>query len=296
MDIDIEQSKKCSKCLEIKEFSEFYLKYCAKVKKNYPIGECKICLCNKFKEKRAKANPPVILVPTRDKICSKCNESKDVMFFHHRKSSPDGYRGACKSCIKLPKINKYPDLGKKKCAVCKEILPLEMYHKNKECVEKNWGLGRPSRCKICSSASSRKYRINNPEKVKESYKKSDLKKKSQLKYRIVSNLRANLRNKMVLCLKGSKKSGSSIGDLGCTVSELILYLESLFTEGMSWDNYGREGWHIDHIEPFCSFDVTKRGDLLKVCHYTNLRPLWAKDNLKKAAEDSKKSLRRSRGI
>lgn len=69
--------------------------------------------------------------------------------------------------------------------------------------------------------------------------------------------------------------------MGCTVEELKKYLESKWQEGMSWDNYGFHGWHIDHIKPLASFNLTDRDELLKACHYTNLQPLWCKDNMKK---------------
>ena len=51
---------------------------------------------------------------------------------------------------------------------------------------------------------------------------------------------------------------------------------------MTWDNYGYYGWHIDHITPLASFDLTNRQQLLEACHYTNLQPMWAKDNMTKS--------------
>jgi len=59
------------------------------------------------------------------------------------------------------------------------------------------------------------------------------------------------------------------------------YLTLKFTDGMSWENHGK--WHIDHIKPCCSFDLTKPEEQQKCFHYTNLQPLWAKDNLRKGA-------------
>jgi hypothetical protein len=88
-----------------------------------------------------------------------------------------------------------------------------------------------------------------------------------------------LRNRLRSALKTGQKVGSAVRDLGCSTPELKLYLESKFQPGMTWDNYGQ--WHIDHIKPLAKFDLTDRKQLLQACHYTNLQPLWAGDNLRK---------------
>lgn len=72
--------------------------------------------------------------------------------------------------------------------------------------------------------------------------------------------------------------------LGCSVDDLIHHLESLWQPGMSWENYGREGWHIDHIVPCAAFDLTRPEEQAKCFHYTNLQPLWAQENLAKGAK------------
>jgi hypothetical protein len=70
--------------------------------------------------------------------------------------------------------------------------------------------------------------------------------------------------------------------LGCTPDELMNYLEDRFVGGMTWENYGLKGWHIDHIRPCSSFDLTKEDQQRECFHFTNLQPLWAKDNLRKS--------------
>jgi len=103
---------------------------------------------------------------------------------------------------------------------------------------------------------------------------------NDVKFRLARLLRDRLRKS----LKGNQKAGSAVRDLGCTVYELKQHLESKFQEGMTWENHGLYGWHIDHIMPLASFDLTDREQFLKACHYTNLQPLWAKDNLQKSGK------------
>ena len=85
-------------------------------------------------------------------------------------------------------------------------------------------------------------------------------------------------------LEQRNKTGSFTKTLGCTIGELKEYLQSKFQTGMTWDNYGKE-WQIDHIIAFCSVDLTKDDQLVKVSHYTNLQPIWNKDHYKKTISD-----------
>lgn len=94
-------------------------------------------------------------------------------------------------------------------------------------------------------------------------------------------LRTNLRARLLIAILNGQRGGSAIRDLGCSIPELRKHLESKFAEGMNWDNYGLSGWHIDHIKALSLFDLSKKSHIRKACHYTNLQPLWAKDNIKK---------------
>ena len=94
-------------------------------------------------------------------------------------------------------------------------------------------------------------------------------------------LKVVLRKRLWSAFKNNQKTGSAINDLGCSIDELKIHLENQFKEGMNWDNHGKFGWHIDHIKPLSSFDLTKREELLVACHYSNLQPLWWYENLQK---------------
>lgn len=98
-------------------------------------------------------------------------------------------------------------------------------------------------------------------------------------YRIACNLRARLGS--ALKAQGTRKKNTTLELLGCTKEKLREHLETQFKEGMSWDNYGRNGWHIDHVRPLCAFDLSNQNELRDACHFSNLQPLWAKENLAK---------------
>jgi hypothetical protein len=96
-------------------------------------------------------------------------------------------------------------------------------------------------------------------------------------------LRCRVRNSStrVLEFTGTKKDFKSMEIVGCSIDFLRLHIESQFKPGMTWENHGPFGWHIDHIRPLCSFDLTKPEELAAALHYTNLQPLWAQDNQRK---------------
>tara|TARA_R100000388_G_C7192536_1_gene134242 strand:+ start:42 stop:800 length:759 start_codon:yes stop_codon:yes gene_type:complete len=126
---------------------------------------------------------------------------------------------------------------------------------------------------------SRKWEKENPEKRRkrrrEWYPKTY---KNNIQFR----LGERLRHRLYQALKGNVKNGSAVRDLGCTLEKLKVYLENQFEEGMTWENWKHDGWHIDHVKPLNSFDLTDPEQLKEACHYTNLQPLWWYDNLSKS--------------
>jgi hypothetical protein len=103
-------------------------------------------------------------------------------------------------------------------------------------------------------------------------------------FKVLNRLRgrigAALRNR-------ADKSHTTRQLLGCPLPDLIKHLESQFTEGMTWKNYGE--WHVDHIKPCCGFNLTAPEQQRSCFHFTNLRPLWAIDNWRKIATDRRQS-------
>ena len=90
-----------------------------------------------------------------------------------------------------------------------------------------------------------------------------------------------LRNRITSAIKEHRKSGSAIDDLGCTIEEFKDHIENQFKEGMTWDNWAVDGWHIDHKKQLSKFDLTDRKQFKEAAHYSNLQPLWWWENLEK---------------
>ncbi len=96
---------------------------------------------------------------------------------------------------------------------------------------------------------------------------------------IIMNLRSRLLRVLNRGTQKLRKSGHTYKLLGADIGMIKKYLEKKFKKGMTWNNRGK--WHIDHIKPLSSFDLSKSEQQQRAFHYTNLQPLWAKDNLKK---------------
>jgi hypothetical protein len=146
--------------------------------------------------------------------------------------------------------------------------------KTKEYLEKNRELNKIK----CLN-----YRKNNLEKSRERYKKWRLsnKEKINLYNQIpIIRLKNSLRSRINEIMNKKYNTPRTLYLVGCNYEFLINYIEKKFTEGMSWDNYGYYGWHIDHIIPLSS--AKNEEEIIKLFHYTNLQPLWAEDNFKKS--------------
>ena len=239
------------------------------------------------------------------KICSKCKTEKKICEFYTDKTKIDGYYTSCKECkitysktrinenktyLKLWRTNnpdhnkqfreKNPDYVKNYYHENKEVLLLRVkkhYHENKE---KNSEKFRNL---------SKKYYHNNREKrleYRKEYNKNNRNKINEyIKCKKINNpiyrLSHNVRSRINTFLKNNNitKQNKTFDIVGCSPQFLKEYLKNQFKEGMTWDNYGKNGWHVDHIIPLSSANTEE--EIYNLSHYTNLQPLWAEENLSK---------------
>jgi len=177
------------------------------------------------------------------KVCKKCAIEKELSEFNKDKYSSDGYRYRCRECTS----NEYKTF----------------YYSNRE-VEINRQVN---------------YQKNNKDLVNKNRNIRHLENyKNDLTYR----LKYNLRNRVKLFLKSSNftlEKNKTFDITGCSPEQLKKHLESQFIDNMSWENYGHKGWHIDHKVPLAS--AKNNEEVYRLCHYTNLQPLWSEENYKK---------------
>lgn len=129
---------------------------------------------------------------------------------------------------------------------------------------------------VLKRRAERKARHNTPEAVA-TRRLKQIQQYRKPKVRLRGALRARLRK----VIKREHRSGKSVELVGCSPDALMHHLQSRFKKGMAWNNYGTE-WHIDHIVPCSKFNLIDPAEQKRCFHFSNLRPLWAKDNLKKS--------------
>lgn len=212
------------------------------------------------------------------KECSHCKKKfpRTTEYFYKNKSGKDGFDIYCKNCRKA-----YQQSDRCK-QYQKEYQQSEKYRDYQQ-TDNRKQYQKEYKKKYHQSEKYKKYYQTDKNKhYRKEYKQSDRCKQSSKEYRQTDKgkISSLLRSRLYKALKGNYKTGSAVRDLGCTIPELKIHLGNQFQEGMTWDLLGKE-IHIDHIKPLCKFDLTDREQFLQACHYTNLQPLWAHDNLTK---------------
>jgi hypothetical protein len=195
----------------------------------------------------------------KSKVCTKCKLEKSLSEFHRSVKLKDGFCCRCKLCIKKYQLNNRTHILAKRKEYRinnqhKIIKHREIYKTRARILNKRW------------------QKINR--------EKRNLRQKERLKTDINFKLARNLRGRVRSAIIGKIKFDDTLSLVGCSVEQLKIHLEKQFTRRMSWKNYGK--WHIDHIRPCSSFDLSDPQQQRTCFNYSNLQPLWAKDNLNKS--------------
>jgi len=214
------------------------------------------------------------------RICTKCKIEKEFSQFPRNENYKFGIGYTCKLCQNIY-AKKYRKLNKEKISQISK----KYYEKNKE-----------ERKKIQRKyyQENKEYRHEFDKKYYQEHKEERKKycKENRLKINEYENkkyytdinfqIAMKLRKRFYSVLKNNYKHGSAVKMLGCSIEEFKMYFESLFTEGMTWEKVNSGEIHIDHKRPLANFDLSIPENQATACHYSNLQPLWAVDNLKKS--------------
>lgn len=223
------------------------------------------------------------------KTCSICKKEKLYEEFCLSSRSPDGRYPQCKYCKSIKDKKNYLKNKEKK-----KQQSLNYYYQNKENIlekrketdnYKNYNKLYKEKNKEKLLQYSREYKKTEEYKKRRSEQRKLNRQKEneynreRLKNNPIAKLAKSVRNRLneYIRLKGFKKLYKFQEYIGCSPEELKNYIETKFIPGMTWDNHG--DWHIDHIIPLISANTSE--ELYKLCHYSNLQPLWALDNISK---------------
>jgi len=217
------------------------------------------------------------------KICNTCMIEKSTDEFYKDKTKWDGFIPQCKKCIKEYRLANHEKIKKQN---------RDSYHKHnndrKETMKSNYRRNKETR-----KLQAQEYREKNKEYYREyfkQYRQTEKRKKYNNDWRrneYHNNPAFKLNDKMAgginRSLKGSKNRISWEKLVGYSMLELKIHLEKQFTKGMTWEKYMNGEIHIDHIIPKSIFNITGPNSkgFKKAWALENLRPMWAKDNMKK---------------
>ncbi len=195
--------------------------------------------------------------------CIKCFEIKDISNFDKCNKRKCKFTAYCKTCSKQQRINYYKKNKEKILEQTRE------YYENNKLRHKEW---------------EKEWRLSNKEKINK-------RRKERIKSNPSLKLRNTISRRILKMLKKNEvaKNVSTLELLGTDLQTAKRWIEQQFTENMSWENHGTL-WHLDHIIPCCSFDLTDLEEQKKCFNYKNLQPLLASVNCSKANEDKKKSI------
>jgi len=219
------------------------------------------------------------------KTCSVCQRLKSLSSFNAKACRIDGKRAECRECQGV-KQRKYA--AENTSVIVKKNLLWR--HNNIERVRKR---SREHARKQHVKSYKKEYERLNFERLSELRK--EWRKKNSHKRKIyndkqVSTAKGKLEAAIRVCVRSEIRNGSKGGRktfdlLGYSTTDLMNRLESLFQVGMSWENYGRGGWHVDHIIPLSSFkyETPDDPDFKRAWALSNLQPLWQFDNLSKGS-------------
>lgn len=222
----------------------------------------------------------------KEKLCPKCNKIKTANLFPKHKGKKDGLDYACKACTKI-----YQDEYRR---INNDYL-LEQarewkrtHHKEHLAYTAQWVKDNPER----HLENCKRWAKNNPEKVKQAQQKFyknnpdkirtwTRKTSAKLRSTPTGKLRRNISTMICNALKGRKSGKHWECFVDYTLEELIVHLEKLFIQGMTWENYGKNGWEVDHKIPIAMFNFNNISEIKKCWALKNLQPLWSMDNKKK---------------
>jgi len=214
------------------------------------------------------------------KKCSKCREEKEICLFSKNKSKKDGLDCKCKECDKYlrlvnqERIKRYRKQNEKKH---REYLK-EYRKKNKDLLAKKKKEDYLLNKEKIAEKRKKWYEKNKDIVIKKQVERQRNKRQTDPIYKFKKNARSLINHSFKRGTNQFSKKAKTEQILGCTIEEFRSYIESKFTEGMSFKNHGE--WHLDHIIPL-SIAITEE-EIIKLNHYSNFQPLWAEDNLKKS--------------